>query len=201
VHDLQPVFERGLWIFGPEYESVEFTSNRGMTHVVQEFFGRKGVTASRRRPDFVALPTSSIGLYAANDFADGEVSGVRKVLIVELKRSGFCLTQKELDQARDYAMELRTRGCAQPTTNIEVFVLGASSEQGLVEMTMGKETVIRPRLYDAVLSQAHARVFNLSKKIKETAPNLQQDAEIADMLSRPSLEDSFDQMPGEGPGG
>jgi hypothetical protein len=200
VHDLQPVFERGLWIFGPEYESVEFTSNRGMTHVVQEFFGRKGVTASRRRPDFVALPGSSIGLYSANDFADGEVSGVRKVLIVELKRAGFCLTQKELDQARDYAMELRAKGCAQPTTSIEVFVLGASLEQGLVEMTMGKETVIRPRLYDAVLSQAHARVFNLSKKIKETAPDLQQDPEIADMLSRPSLEDSLGWAPSEGRG-
>ncbi len=36
VHDIQPLFERGLWMFGPEYESVEFTSNRGMTHVVQE---------------------------------------------------------------------------------------------------------------------------------------------------------------------
>jgi hypothetical protein len=193
VHDLQPVFERGLWIFGPEYESVEFTSNRGMTHVVREFFGRKGVGASRKRPDFVALPDSSIGLYSADEFAEGEVSGVRKVLIVELKRGGFCLTQKELDQARDYARELRAKGCAQPTTEIEAFVLGASMEEGLVEMTMGKGTLIRPYLYDVVLSRAHARVFNLSKRIRETAPPLQQDREIADILSQPSLEDAFEE--------
>jgi hypothetical protein len=87
VHDIQPLFERGLWMFGPEYESVEFTSNRGMTHVVQEFFERKNILGSRKRPDFVVLPDSTIGLYAADDFTDGEVSGVRKILIVELSRS------------------------------------------------------------------------------------------------------------------
>jgi hypothetical protein len=194
VHDLQPVFERGLWIFGPEYESVEFTSNRGMTHVVQEFFGRKNVTASRRRPDFVALPDSSIGLYSADDFTGGEVSGVRKVLIVELKRGGFCLTQKELDQARDYARELRTTGSVQPDTEIEGFVLGASLEEGLEDNKIGR-TVIRPFVYDVLLNRAHARVFNLSKRIKQTAPAVQQDTEIADILSEPSLEDAFDQAP------
>ncbi|MGD0923210.1 MAG: ATP-binding protein [Terriglobia bacterium] len=201
VHDLQPVFERGLWIFGPEYESVEFTSNRGMTHVVQDFFALKGVTASRKRPDFVALPDSSIGLYSADDFRDGEVSGVRKVLIVELKRGGFHLTLKELDQARGYALELRAKGCVQPSTKIEAFVLGASLEQGLVEMTMGPQTVIRPFPYDLLLSVAHARVFNLSKKIKETAPALHEDTEIADILKEPSLEDAFDQAPTAPTGG
>jgi hypothetical protein len=28
LHELQPLFQRGLWMFGPEYEAVEFTSNR-----------------------------------------------------------------------------------------------------------------------------------------------------------------------------
>jgi hypothetical protein len=86
LHDLQPLFERGLWIFGPEYESVEFTSNRGMSTVVRDFFNRCGVATSRSRPDFVVLPDSSIGLYSASDFTDGDVSGVRKILIIELKR-------------------------------------------------------------------------------------------------------------------
>ena len=27
VQDLQPLFHRGLWIFGPEYETIDFTSN------------------------------------------------------------------------------------------------------------------------------------------------------------------------------
>jgi len=28
LHDLQPLFARGLWMFGPEFESADFTSNR-----------------------------------------------------------------------------------------------------------------------------------------------------------------------------
>ena len=28
VRDLQPLFERSLWIFGPQFESIEFTSNQ-----------------------------------------------------------------------------------------------------------------------------------------------------------------------------
>jgi hypothetical protein len=30
VGDLQPLFDRSLWVFGPEFESLEFTSNKGM---------------------------------------------------------------------------------------------------------------------------------------------------------------------------
>ena len=108
LHDLQPLFERGLWIFGPEYEAVDFRSNRGMTEVVRKFFNRPEEEASRRRPDFIALPDKSIGFYGADNYEEGgEVRGVRKVLIVELKRTGLELTQQELDQARGYSRELR----------------------------------------------------------------------------------------------
>jgi len=181
VHDLQPLFERGLWMFGPEYESVEFTSNQGMAHVVREFFQRRGAATSQRRPDFVALPDSSIGFYAADEFSDGEVSAIRKVLIVELKKGGFCLTQKELDQARDYAKELRATGSVQPTTSIEAYVLGASIESGLEEMKTGG-IVVKPFPYDVLLNRAHTRVFNLARRIQDSKPALAPDVEIDDVL-------------------
>ena len=55
VQDLQPLFEKGLWIFGPEFETIEYTSNVGMTRVVQELF-KHNVTGSLNRPDFAILP-------------------------------------------------------------------------------------------------------------------------------------------------
>jgi hypothetical protein len=94
LHELQPLFQRSLWMFGPEYEAVEFTSNRSMNTVVRELFNKQGIDASRSRPDFVVLPDTSIGFYAADEFTKGEVSGIRKILILELKRGGFCVTQK-----------------------------------------------------------------------------------------------------------
>lgn len=184
VHDLQPLFERGLWMFGPEYESVEFTSNRGMAHVVREFFRKKGAVVTSKRPDFVALPDTSIGIYSADDFRDGEVSAIRKVLIVELKKGGFEVKQHELDQARDYARELRNTQCIQPTTKVEGFVLGATIEQGLEEMRIGTETLIRPFQYDLLLSRAHSRIFNLARRIKESSPETPRDSEIEDVLSQ-----------------
>lgn len=196
VHDLQPLFERGLWMFGPEYESVEFTSNRRMVHVVQEFFGKKGVAASTNRPDFVALPDSSIGLYAADSHKEGEVSGVRKVLIVELKRGGFTVGLDELDQARGYALELRSRGCVQDDTIIDAFVLGATLKPGLKENSHGKETTCWPRTYDHVLRQAHARVFNLAKRIRESAPMVRGDSEVENILSEQLLDRSATGAPG-----
>lgn len=183
VHDLQPLFERGLWMFGPEYESVDFSSNRGMAHVVREFLGKKGAVVSKNRPDFIALPDSSIGLYSADDFRDGEVAAIRKVLIVELKKGGFEVKQGELDQARDYARELRRTQSVQHTTKIEGFVLGASIEQGLEEMKTG-ETVVKPFQYDLLLNRAHSRIFNLAKRIKESSPKVESDVEIEDVLSQ-----------------
>ena len=83
LHDLQPLFARGLWIFGPEYEAVEFTSNRSMGNSIRELFGGVSLSDCRLRTDFIALPSSSIGIYSADSFsAGGEVDGVREVLIV-----------------------------------------------------------------------------------------------------------------------
>jgi hypothetical protein len=188
LHELQPLFERGLWMFGPEFEAVEFTSNRSMSIVVRDFFQKRGVDASRSRPDFVVLPDSSIGLYCADEFSQGEVSGTRKILIVELKRGGFCVTQKEMDQARDYAKELRTTGCAQQSTEIEAYVLGASLETTLQEMRIGERTLIRPCPYDVILNRAHARTFHLQKRIQASKPELKQDEEIKDVLEEQVLD-------------
>lgn len=41
VYELQPLFAKGLWMFGPQFESIEFTSNRGMTAVIHELFWRQ----------------------------------------------------------------------------------------------------------------------------------------------------------------
>src|SRR5258708_38143885 len=65
VGDLQPLFERSLWVFGPEFESLEFTSNKGMTEVIRKIVGIEQM-GSRQRPDFVMLPDGSVGLYSGD---------------------------------------------------------------------------------------------------------------------------------------
>jgi hypothetical protein len=191
LHDLQPLFERGLWIFGPEFEAVDFRSNRGLGEVIGKFLGGAAYKPPLRRPDFVVLPETSIGAYCADAYdTGGEINGIRKVAILELKNGGFCVTQKEADQARDYAKEIRKAGRVQPTTEIVAYVLGATLEDGLQSADYGGNTRIIPMVYQTVLRKAHQRTFNLQKRLRETTPTLVTDPEVEAVLradSRPSL--------------
>ncbi len=183
LHDLQPLFERGLWIFGPEYEAVDFRSNRGLAEVISKFLGGANYKPQKRRPDFVVLPESSIGAYCADAYdAAGEISGIRKVAILELKKGGFCVKQKEADQARDYSKEIRRAGRVHATTEIVAYVLGATLEEGLEYADYGENTHIIPMVYQTVLRKAHQRTFNLQKRLQETQPAATSDPEVDEVL-------------------
>jgi Histidine kinase-, DNA gyrase B-, and HSP90-like ATPase len=183
LHDLQPLFERGLWIFGPEYEAVDFRSNRGLAEVIGKFLGGANHKPPRRRPDFVVLPETSIGAYCADAYdAIGEISGIRKIAILELKKGGFCVTQTEADQARDYSKEIRKSGRVHATTEIVAYVLGATLEEGLESADYGGNTHIIPMVYQTVLRKAHQRTFNLQKRLQETQPTITSDPEVDEVL-------------------
>lgn len=183
LHDLQPLFERGLWIFGPEYEAVDFRSNRGLSEVIGRFLGGAEYKPPRRRPDFVVLPEISIGAYCSDAYdATGEISGIRKVAILELKKGGFCVTQKEADQARDYSKEIRKAGRVHATTEIVAYVLGARLEDGLETAEYGGNTHIIPMIYQTVLRKAHQRTFNLQQRLQESQPAIASDPEVDEVL-------------------
>ena len=184
LHELQPLFARGLWIFGPEYECVEFTSNRAMVTVIRDYLGSSSDEISRRRPDLVALPDRSIGIYSADLFDElGEVSGVRKVLIVELKKGGSELSTAELRQGEDYALELQRANQVAKDTEIVVFVLGASvSSDSIDERSVGKVIRVIPMMYNTLLNRAHARTFNLQRRLEMMKPPFPNDEEVEEVL-------------------
>ena len=172
LHDLQPLFARGLWIFGPEYESPEFMSNRGMATVIRKLLGGTEDSIKAERPDLVVLPDSSIGIYAADSHDDtGEPNGFRSVVIVELKKGGFNVTVKELRQAEDYVRDIRKAKLVQDTTKITAFVLGATIEDDeIIRIGEGDRMQIIPLAYDIILRKAHARTFNLMNRLEKVEP-------------------------------
>ena len=190
LHDIQPLFERGLWIFGPEYEGVQFHSNRGLATIIRKSLGGTAAILPKNRPDFVALPGRSIGAYAAPayDSDNGEISGVEKILLVELKRGGFKLTQGEVDQARDYAKELTKAGDVRTNTQIVGYVLGATLEDGLDKITHGDRITIIPMKYDTFLERAQSRTFQLQRRIEQIGSELTKDEIIEQVLAQKELE-------------
>ena len=197
LHDLQPLFERGLWLFGPEFESVSFMSNRALATVVEGFFGGAALTTPKKRPDFVVLPEASIGVYACDSFdANHEVDGLAKVVIVELKKGGFEITGKEKDQANAYARQIRKSGRVKPSTPIVCHVLGSKVDPDAREsMTEGATKVI-PRSYAEVLRGAHARTFHLLKEVKSVEKWRSTDADLEAVLAEDALPLFDDLLPG-----
>lgn len=168
VQELQPVFERGLWMFGPQFESAEFTANQGMTKVIQRLFKDRSGSGSRSRPDFVVLPESSIGLYASPSYDDvHEVDGIDHLAVIELKTTGRKIGGKEREQVWEYIQELDERGYLKPNTRVDGFVLGDCIARGENRVTIYSDMVrIRPMLYETVLERAEKRLLNLYDRIK-----------------------------------
>lgn len=166
VQELQPLFGKALWIFGPEFESIEFTSNKGMTTVIRELF-RVDDTGSLRRPDFVVLPDSTVGFYERPAFdEEHNQDGAEALVIVELKRPGVPLNSKEKEQVWTYVKELRQKGLISTSTRVTGFLLGDRiAPQENEASKHGDRTVIRPMLYTSFLGQAEKRMMNLHNRL------------------------------------
>jgi hypothetical protein len=184
LHDLQPLFERGLWIFGPEFESISFTSNRSLKTVIDRFFGLTGdLKEPSKRPDFVVLPDTSIGVYSSDAFDQNhQVAGIDSVIIVELKRGGFEITDDEKDQALKYAREIRKSGRVVKHTKIVCYVLGTTVDPLVEDTEEGGRTYVYTRTYERVLKQAHARTFNLLQKIQSIKSIEPEDQDLREVV-------------------
>jgi len=180
VQDLQPLFEAALWIFGPEFETIEYTSNIGMVRVIRELLDVEDIGASTNRPDFVVLPNSTVSAYSCPDYdTSGEESGGARLVVIELKRPGIQIGEEEKSQRWKYVKELYERGhLVRGNARAICFLLGDRMDE--LESSPRQEfegTVeITPHLFATVISRAKSRMLKLHERVKEE-PCLQQHRE------------------------
>jgi hypothetical protein len=61
-----------------------------MTNVIKTIFKDEGGKGTRNRPDFVALPDSSVGFYARASYDEShDEDGVEHLVIIDLKTTGW----------------------------------------------------------------------------------------------------------------
>ena len=168
-------------MFGAQFESIEYTSNKGMTNVIKSIFKEKQGKGSRSRPDFVALPDGSVSLYARPSYDENhEEDGVDHLVIVDLKTTGLSLGSKEKEQVWRYVKELRAGGYLKKYAKVDGFVLGDKIEDGENEtIKHGDEVKIHPMLYDTILLRAEKRLLNLNTKVKSAPFLAKQQADLA----------------------
>lgn len=182
VQELQPLFQRGLWIFGPEFETIEFTSNEGMTKVIQKLF--KGEqTGSLNRPDFAIVPDGSVGLYSYPSYDDetGSENGVAKLVLVDLKKPNVRVSDKQKSECWKWVKELYDRGVLSRQTPVRCFILSNNIDDDELEPRKQGNAYIIPLHYQTILGRAKSRLLNLYEKVKD-APFLALEENEGDAL-------------------
>lgn len=197
VQDLQPLFEKGLWIFGPEFETIEYTSNVGMAKVVHNLFKRK-TRASQNRPDFAVLPDGTSGLYSLPSYdPDCGERGVERLVIIELKKPGVSIGDVQKAQTWNYVKELFSLGQLQEgRSRVRCFVLGSrfAPYEGKEREDLDGTVVITPMLFDNVLARAKSRMLKLHERVKG-APFLEQHRKELETFLAPAEESTLFTVP------
>lgn len=185
VKELQPLFAKGLWMFGDKFESIHFTSNKGMTTVIRELFDGKADKASLNRPDFVIRGDGSTGFYSLPSYnEDHQEVGVGHLVIVDLKTTKLSLGSKEKEQIWKYVKELKRKGHIQPDTRVDGFVLGDQIEsgEGGTRTEDNEKVKIQPLLYSIILNRAEQRLMKLYEKVKEAPFLIEQQEELSKFI-------------------
>lgn len=187
LHRLHPLIAQGLWIFGPAYESVEYTSNQQMSTVLRKLFRIDTPATNLIRPDFVAVEDGSIGLASCNSHDnDGEVSGIDKVLIVELKRGGYEITDKDVAQAKRYADAIMDAGAATPETKFVLYILGTTVNKRTIPYPQGN-LQFEPMSYSVLLRRAEGRALRLRDRIQPFAA-MHRDEDLENVMAQTELD-------------
>lgn len=169
VQELQPLFERCLWMLGPQFESAQFTANTGMTGVIQDLLGVPDAVGSRNRPDFVVFTDSSLGIYGCSSFDDTyEADGIDQLVVIELKTTGHLISGRDREQVWNYINELDQSGYLKPDTRVDGYIFGTKIARGENRFTAYSNRIrIRPMLYATLLERAEKRLLSFYKDIKD----------------------------------
>lgn len=176
LHVLHPLIANSRWIFGPEFDSPEYSSNNQLQTSVEKVFGKKidksAFINNKKRPDLVALQNSTLSITGVSNY-DNELTTINKILVIELKRGGFKLTREERNQAVGYVEDFMNCGTLIGNPYINAFVVGQSFNEKVQpiqtiendnKVEMGKVQIC---LFSQLVDSAEKRLFNLRSRLSE----------------------------------
>ncbi|TXE11155.1 ATP-binding protein [Algoriphagus aquimarinus] len=178
LHVLHPLIASARWIFGPEYDSPEYSSNSQLHTTVEKVFGKKIdkniFNNNKKRPDIVVMGNSTFSFTGTTDFDhDNGLSSIRKILIIELKRGGFKIGRDERNQAVGYIEDFSNCGTIIGNPYINAFVVGESFSEKVQpfqtiendhKVEIGKVHIC---LFSQIVDSSEKRLFNLRERLNE----------------------------------
>ena len=178
LHILHPLVTSARWLFGPEFESAEYSSNRQLQTSVEKVFKTKiqkdVFNNHRKRPDIVVLSDSTLSITGTEIFdSNSNLTTVNRVLLIELKRGGFKLSRHERNQAIGYVEDFMNCGSMIGDPYIEAFVVGQEFSEKVQPISTVKNSndversKIRISTFSQLVDTAEKRLFGLREKLGE----------------------------------
>ncbi len=191
LHTLHPLVLNAKWLFGAEFDSPMFVSNRALNTVVKSLFKEseydlEAIANPRKRPDIVCLNGSTLRTVCTErrDIEAGEIMKPDQILIIELKRGGFEIGAAEVAQAENYVRQIKKSGVLHKESFIHAFVVGAKigDIDAHREPTSGVIDVVT---YGALVDTAKIKLFGLKDKLEEHYNSIGDESLVERALKEP----------------
>lgn len=196
LHTLHPLVLRSRWLFGPEFESEEFCSNVTLQTVARELFGKTGAQFinEKNRPDIVVLAdetTCQLTGIESFDPADSTLTQLQHVLLIELKKGGYLLTRKEVNQADGYVQDIAASGAISGKPYICAWVVGQKIAAGVAkDKKVGNDGTdygrVRATTFGVLVDTANRRMMKLRDVLATRYANIPTDDLLSRVFSQPS---------------
>lgn len=176
LHTLHPLVTQARWLFGPEFDSHEYSSNVTLRNAAEKVFGQKPDPAAfknaRQRPDLVVMADATYSVVGTEifDSYDQNLTKIQNVLIIELKKGKAAIGREEINQANGYVQDFLNSGVIDGTPMFRAYVVGYEIQpKTSKEQEIKDESVLRGRVvattYGQLTRSAHQRLFKLREKI------------------------------------
>lgn len=193
LHTLHPLILNSRWLFGAQFDSPMFMSNSTLTTVIKELFKDEdydldAMSNPKRRPDIICLKQYSLKALCTDriDTKAGDIMKPDQILIVEVKRGGFEITDKEVGQVEYYVRQIRKSATLHSSSTIDAYIVGAK----LGDIDIEKETSsgkIHAVTYGQLVDTASGKLFRLRERLKEHYDSLGQESIVEQALKEIQL--------------
>ena len=191
LHTLHPLVTQARWLFGPEFDSSEYTSNVSLRTAAEKVFKKRmssdAFINAKRRPDILALADATCSIVGTEGFdaAEPTLTRIQNVLIIELKKGRSAIGREEMNQGNGYVQDFLGSGALDGAPMFRAFVVGHEiSPKTTREIELKEEGALRGKVqavtYGQLTRSAHQRLFRLKDRI----PARYEDVSGADLSAK-----------------
>lgn len=190
LHVLHPLVSQAKWLFGVEYDNLNYTFNRQLTTVMHTLLmsqRKEDLNINwKKRPDLVIGSEFSVSSTCIEETDANDMFCISKILIIELKKGGFTIGRSEVGQAEEYIDSIYHGNKLNCKPKIKAYVVGDS-----VSPVIGKHKTLESYgevyvyTYAQLVQTASKRLFNLKNKLIERYHEMDVKDYITEILNEP----------------